>query len=97
MDEENKKNYSTDPNQLVPLWEEMGASTGGLIGRFIGLNFLMGARFLSSVVNPMGLNNQNSPFSNDLNNKYSFTIQMNKEDEEKIRNIIIENKGTINE
>lgn len=73
-------NYSTDPRQLVPLWEEMGASTGGLIGRFIGLNFLMGARILSSFINPLGINlNRSNPYISDFNNENnSIEASLNK-------------------
>lgn len=38
---------------LVNLWEEMGASTGAFIGRFIGLNAQMGLRVLDGFLTPL--------------------------------------------
>lgn len=45
------------PNDLVGLWEQMGATTGSLIGRFIGLNAQFGLQVLESmVINPLRQN-----------------------------------------
>lgn len=95
-------NGSNDPIQLVPLWEEMGASTGGIIGRFIGLNLLGGARLLSAMTNSLGFNQdylqqayQYQSDSNSTNNQFYITLQIQEEDEEKINKFILENNGSI--
>lgn len=54
MDTE-QQNSSQQPEQsqrqpdLINLWEQMGASTGSLIGRFIGLNAQLGLHALQSL------------------------------------------------
>lgn len=58
-------NQQQDPSQneqfqsqtdLVSLWEQMGASTGSLIGRFIGLNAQLGLNALQSMQNVIPVN-----------------------------------------
>jgi hypothetical protein len=56
-----QENYNTDPRQFIPLWEQMGASTGGLIGRFIGLNFYAGASYLANFLSASPANYQGNP------------------------------------
>lgn len=49
---------------LVNLWEEMGASTGAFIGRFVGLNAKMGLQILDGFLAPianMTPKSQNAP------------------------------------
>ncbi|MFZ5639362.1 MAG: hypothetical protein ACOY4Q_01540 [Bacillota bacterium] len=46
--QEKTSQHQSQPD-LVNLWEQMGASTGSLIGRFIGLNAKLGLDALKSL------------------------------------------------